>query len=57
MKNKIINITVVGLGILIMSGCSNKYPVTFASKPVNENLICEGKNMVSTPKIFYYQLT
>jgi hypothetical protein len=57
MKNKIINITVVGLGILIMSGCSNKYPLTFASKPVNGNLICEGKNMGSTPKTLYYELT
>jgi hypothetical protein len=42
------------LGILILSGCSSKYPVTFDSNPQGASLVCNGKNWGYTPKTLYY---
>ncbi len=54
MKSKIINITVVSLGVLILSGCSSKYVVTYDSNPQGASLVCGGKNWGYTPKKLYY---
>lgn len=54
MKNNIINITVISLGALILSGCSSKYVVTYDSNPQGASLVCNGKNWGYTPKKLYY---
>lgn len=42
------------LGMLILSGCSSKYPVTFDSNPKGAVVVCSGKNWGYTPKTLYY---
>jgi len=42
------------LGMLILSGCSTKYPVTFDSNPKGAVVVCSGKNWGYTPKTLYY---
>lgn len=42
------------LSILLISGCSSKYPVTFDSNPKGAIVVCNGKNWGYTPKTLYY---
>ena len=37
------------LGMLILSGCSTKYPVTFDSNPKGAIVVCSGKNYGTIP--------
>ena len=39
----------------ILGGCSSRYAVTFDSNPQGASLICEGKNMGTTPKTLYFK--
>jgi len=53
MKNT--KLLIVGsLGILILTGFSSKYPVTFDSNPKGAVVVCSGKNWGYTPKTLYY---
>jgi len=53
MKNT--KLWIVGsLGMLILSGCSSKYPVTFDSNPKGAVVVCSGKNWGYTPKTLYF---
>lgn len=54
MKKKIIGITVASISLLILSGCSSKYPVTFDSNPQGATVVCSGKNWGYTPITLYY---
>jgi hypothetical protein len=40
--------------LVILSGCSSKYPVTFDSTPQGASIICNGTNWGYTPKTLYY---
>lgn len=40
--------------IILFSGCSSKYEVTFDSNPRGATLICNGKNWGYTPVTLYY---
>jgi hypothetical protein len=53
MTNKFKVIIIGSLGIVILSGCSNKYPVTFDSTPQGALLVCDGKNWGYTPQTLY----
>ena len=50
-KNKIIFSSLL---LMIISGCSSKYAVTFDSQPQGASLICSGKNWGYTPTTLYY---
>ncbi len=41
------------LSIIILSGCTSKYPIRFDSTPQGALLICGGKNMGYTPITIY----
>lgn len=53
MTRKFKSIIIGSLGILLLSGCSSKYPVTFDSTPQGASLVCDGKNWGYTPKTLY----
>ncbi len=40
--------------LLILSGCSSQYVVTYDSSPQGASLVCSGKNWGYTPKKLYY---
>jgi hypothetical protein len=46
-------IVIGGLGVLILSGCSSKYPITFDSNPQGASLICSNNNYGYTPVTLY----
>ena len=52
MSKKIILIS--SFSLLIISGCSSKYAVTFDSQPQGASLVCSGKNWGYTPTTLYY---
>ena len=40
--------------LVFLSGCSNKYPITFDSMPQGASVVCNGTNWGYTPKTLYY---
>ena len=46
-------ILVSSLGILILSGCSSKYPITFDSNPQGASIECNKKHINYTPYTIY----
>lgn len=40
--------------VLILTGCSNNYPVKFDSTPQGASVICSGQNFGYTPITLYY---
>ena len=56
MKKNIIVITVTSLSLLILAGCSNKYPVTIASSPVGADVSCNGRSYGYAPVTRYFEL-
>ncbi|MDX9744064.1 MAG: hypothetical protein RBT59_09625 [Arcobacteraceae bacterium] len=52
MKRLLFGISI--FSITFFSGCSSKYPITYASEPSGATLICEGTNWGYTPKTLYY---
>ena len=54
MKNT--KLLIVGsLGVLILTGCSSKYPITYNSTPQGASVVCNGVNQGYTPTTLYYE--
>ena len=54
MKNT--KLLIVGsLGVLILTGCSSKYPITYNSTPQGASVVCNGVNKGYTPTTLYYE--
>jgi len=54
MTRKFKSIIISGLGILILSGCSSKYSITYNTNPEGASVICKGVNEGYSPVTLYY---
>jgi len=55
MTKKFKKLMVGSLEILILSGCSSKYPITYNSTPQGASVVCNGINKGYTPTTLYYE--
>lgn len=54
MTRKFKSIIISGLGILILSGCSSKYSITYNTNPEGASVVCQGVNKGYSPVRLYY---